>query len=347
MGGKEASKVSFGDYGARHIRYNEHQQTKTQLEGLRGEIAGKLKNLGITDPSLVDEIIAHPMLMYIILANREQIKFKVIKKDENKGEIIYEAQLPKDNTIIKKIVKGGQTKYIVKIGNNKPVELSARLGNILLLQPSKKLKSLQNLIEQRLSFKLDGERVWIYQVTTGKETETEEKEKVWRFRIPPGLRKSNPDLARFFDLSNKFNIDARSWIENPEEAAKQFNDEVRKRLFKKTEKKPDLVLHFAEMFKDIKSDKFQPKNYERELTFIRVFSEFDNAGKSKHKDYVRTYVLIPLATGEATGTQLLKRAKGDLKTLLGLKDEDINKMGKTELLIMWGIVRGRYYSILS
>ena len=86
--------------------------------------------------------------------------------------------------------------------------------------PKQKLKSLQNLIEQRFSFKLDGERVWIYQTTI---TQDNKKIDVWKFRIPPGLRKSNPDLALFFDLSNEFGIDARSWIENPEEAAKQFN----------------------------------------------------------------------------------------------------------------------------
>jgi len=208
----------------------------------------------------------------------------------------------------------------------------------------KNLASLQNLIEQRLSFtvrevKENGNvvqrRVWIY-LSKGEEGKAMEQEK-WRFRIPPGLQKTA--LGRFFQNLNELGIDAQQWITNPQKVVEDLNKKIENQL---NVSRGSLKLNFAEMFKDIKSGKFQPKNYERELTFIRVFSEFDNAGKSKHKDYVRTYVLIPLATGEATGTQLLKRAKGDLKTLLGLKDEDINKMGKTELLIMWGIVKGEY-----
>ncbi len=313
-------------------RHLTRETTKTQLSQLEQELRG----YGFTNEE-IKFIISSPEFVRDILVAYLNLKKRGVDKKTLPKQVLDQLNLPANPPAF--IPMG-----YVNIAN--PLVLYSQLVNRFvdkfqkMESEGKNLASLQNLIEQRFSFKLDGERVWIY-LSKGEEGKAMEQEK-WKFRIPPGLRKSNPDLARFFDLSNKFNIDARSWIENPEEAAKQFNDEVRKRLFKKTEKKPDLVLHFAEMFKDIKSDKFQPKNYERELTFIRVFSEFDNAGKSKHKDYVRTYVLIPLATGEATGTQLLKRAKGDLKTLLGLKDEDINKMGKTELLIMWGIVKGEY-----
>ncbi len=256
MGGKEASKVSFGgfgDRGTKGVYQNLDQQTKTQLEGLRGEIAGELEKLGITDPSLVDIIVSHPWLLNIILRNYNLEELETLKKGEKK-----EIELKSNGFTLGKLIVGredtgrflitltfnreilGVKKVVLTIAktpeNNYEFSLSLRNkeGRKKIKKVTVKVKNngslrqvnwreVRKLIQTKLSIKLDGERVWIYQVTTGKETETEEKEKGWRFRIPPGLRESNPDLARFFDLSNKFNIDARLWIENPEEAAKQFN----------------------------------------------------------------------------------------------------------------------------
>ncbi len=220
MGGKEASKeVSFGVDGAGDIRYNEHQQTKIQLSHLKQE----LQQYGFTNEE-IKFIMSSPEFVRDILA--EYLKLKKEQLNKASSHILnalIQNYPEKYGNLPKEKLLGKINKMVKMFG-----EVKKKYGN----KATEELKSLQNLIEQRLSFtvrevKENGNvvqrRVWVYQVTTGKETETEEKEKGWRFRIPPGFRKAHPDLARFFDLSNKFGIDARLWMKNPEEAAKQFN----------------------------------------------------------------------------------------------------------------------------
>ncbi len=216
MGGKEASKkVSFGGYGTGDSTYNVRQQTKTQLSKLEQELRG----YGFTDEE-IKFIMSSPEFVRDVLVAYLNLKKRGVGNNTLPKQVLDQLNLPANPPAFIPIAYANIPNPLVLYSQlvNRFVDKFQKMES-----EGKNLASLQNLIEQRFSFELDGGRVWIYQVTTGKETETEEKEKVWRFRIPPGLRKSNPDLARFFDLSNKFNIDARLWMKNPEKAAKQFN----------------------------------------------------------------------------------------------------------------------------
>ncbi len=182
-------------------------QTKTQLSKLEEELTKKLDELGIADPTIINLIKTHPWLFYLLFLKTEDLKIGETKKFTQGNITLTITRTKNEQFKLSLVTKEDDGKKSIK--------------TVEIKKPIDKLGELRKFIEQRFSFKLDGERVWIY-LSKGEEGKAMEQEK-WKFRIPPGFRKAHPDLARFFDLSNKFNIDARLWIEKPEEAAKQFN----------------------------------------------------------------------------------------------------------------------------
>ncbi len=173
-------------------------QTKTQLSKLEEELTKKLDELGIADPTIINLIKTHPWLFYLLFLKTEDLKIGETKKFTQGNITLTITRTKNEQFKLSLVTKEDDGKKSIK--------------TVEIKKPIDKLGELRKFIEQRFSFELDGERVWIYQ------TEGATKgEKVWKLLYTGNDQKLKSIVE---DLNRKKEFDALKFKEELDKARK-------------------------------------------------------------------------------------------------------------------------------